>query len=248
MGADDNIKFRGVDEADKGTAKGTDNTSTTTQDTRTETAGTGVGSGGSTAGTGETEKEVVSELVILNEQEKRDERNRRRRERYAQQKAENGGTVKPRKVNGNKAKQTAKQADNTQVKAIISTISTLVASRPNMAHWQLTPAEIESLATPISNIMAESEAFAKVAEHSDALALITACFTIFVPRVVISIATMPKKEVKGKNGGNVTDITSRPKSTTQKADNGTDKKSDIKPTTSSANVNQSEHWIGGVLA
>ena len=65
-----------------------------------------------------------------------------------------------------------------------------------MAHWQLTPQEIESLATPISQIMAKSAALAQLGEHSEAIALVTACFTIFVPRIVISSSMKPKKENK----------------------------------------------------
>ena len=187
------IKKVGADGAERGSTESKSST-----DSRTATAGPGAGAGAGAENRGSkgTSEEKFSTMVTVEktDEEKRLERNAKRRERYAKQKADNGQQVKPRKVKAGKTN--TESIDNTQIAAIISTVSTLVASRPNMAHWQLTPQEIESLATPLSQIMEKSAALAQLGEHSEAIALVTACFTIFVPRIVISSSMKPKKENK----------------------------------------------------
>lgn len=174
--------------------------STSTADS---TADSGRTADGRTDGrTTETEKEKSVVVSVLTEeqerQRKREERNAKRRERYAKEKAENGQPVKPRKVNGTK-KSTTNVVDSSQIATILATISTIIASRPNMAHWQLTPNEIQQLANPIGNMMSKSEAFAQLGEHADAIALVTAVFTIAVPRVVISLSLAQQNKEKKQN-------------------------------------------------
>lgn len=163
-------------------------TSAGTADKRGTGAGTGSGTG---TGTSAEEKKPTGLANVETDEQKREKRNARRRELYAQKQAEAG--KKPKKVNEKKAVQ-PQVATSDQIGALLGTVSMIVASRPNMAHWQLTPKEIESISTPLSNMIAKSEALEAMAEHSDALALATACITIVVPRAVISISQM--KEVK----------------------------------------------------
>lgn len=242
---------------DTGTAErkaetvGSGRSSSTATERGTGTAtgrGTGETTGTATGTAGEAEKEKPVRVAILSDEEqKREERNRKRRERYAKQKAENGGTVKPRKVNATK-QQPKQTADTTTVSMVIGTISGIVASRPNMAHWQLTPTEIEQLAQPITNMLAESEAFQGLQEHSDAIALVTACFTIFVPRIVLTVATMPKKESK-KDGGNIRTIhTDRQRAGQKNKDSDTDTKPSKEPANNGSNDDNTQPWLGGALA
>ena len=60
-----------------------------------------------------------------------------------------------------------------------------VASRPDMAVWQLRPEEATQLATPIANMIQKSEALQKMGEYSDAIALVTASLVIFAPRAMV---------------------------------------------------------------
>ena len=165
--------------------------SSSSTDTRTRTGGTG---GTGTGGTGGTtgEKEVISTMADV-EEEKRLERNRKRRERYAKQKAE--GTQKPKKVNTKKSKEII---DTTQIETLIKTISVMVSSRPGQEHWLLLDSEVKALAEPLTNILKDSSAFSSISEHSNAVALVIACITIILPRTIKSITDISKKKKKEK--------------------------------------------------
>ena len=168
---------------------GGDTKSKSPTDTGTRTGGTGgTGTGGRTRGKTTTEKEVVSTMVDV-EEEKRLERNRKRRERYAKQKAE--GTQKPKKVNTKKAKDAI---DTTQIETLIKTISVMVSSRPGQEHWLLLDSEVKALAEPLINILKDSNAFNSISEHSNAVALVIACITIILPRTIKSITDISKKK------------------------------------------------------
>lgn len=144
---------------------------------------------GRTAGKAEEEKPLGLSAVEESDEEKkkREERNAKRRARYAEKKAN-----KPKKVNNSKGKQAG--VDQTQVEAVIMTLSSIVAKNPKTVYWQLSEAEVTQLATPLTNIMSKSDALTSMSEHSDAFALVTACFTILVPRAIMTMQMLPKKE------------------------------------------------------
>ena len=172
---------------------GTGNTkSSSSTDTGTRTGGTGGTGTGGTGGKTTGEKEVVSTMVDV-EEEKRLERNRKRRERYAKQKAE--GTQKPKKVNTKKTKEVI---DTNQIETLIKTISVMVSSRPGQEHWLLLDSEVKALAEPLTNILKDSDAFSSISEHSNAVALVIACITIILPRTIKSITDISKKKKKEK--------------------------------------------------
>lgn len=178
--------------------------SKSTADSRTEKgrAGRGrAGSGraGSTADGAEKEKKSTGLPTVdetEEEKKKREERNAKRRARYAEKKAN-----KPKKVNTGKGKQNG--VDQTQVEAVIMTISSLIAKNPKTVYWQLSDDEVTQLATPLTNIMSKSDALNTMSEHSDAIALVTACFTILLPRAIMTMQMMPKKEKKERRKANV---------------------------------------------
>lgn len=139
--------------------------------------------------TDEAEKKSTSlSMVDADEEAKREERNAKRRARYAEQKANGGGTVKPRKVNKNTAKKELDSFTNKQLIALLVSVSAIAASRPNNGHWMLTDAEAETIVTPLCNIMNKYEAFNKVSENGNEIALAVACISVFAPRVMISVA------------------------------------------------------------
>ena len=171
---------------------GGDTKSKSPTDTGTRTGGTGGTGTGGTGGKTTGEKEVVSTMVDVEEQ-KRLERNRKRRERYAKQKAE--GTQKPKKVNTKKTKEVI---DTNQIETLIKTISVMVSSRPGQEHWLLLDSEVKALAEPLTNILKDSNAFNSISEHSNAVALVIACITIILPRTIKSITDISKKKKKEK--------------------------------------------------
>ena len=171
---------------------GGDTKSKSSTNTGTTAGGTGGGTGGRTGGKTTGEKEVVSTVADV-EEEKRLERNRKRRERYAKQKAE--GTQKPKKVNTKKAKDVI---DTTQIETLIKTLSVMVSSRQGQEHWLLLDSEVKALAEPLTNILKDSNAFNSITEHSNAVALVIACITIILPRTIKSITDISKKKKKEK--------------------------------------------------
>ena len=171
---------------------GGDTKSSSPTNTGTRTGGTGTGTGGRTGGTTANKEKVISTMADV-EEEKRLERNRKRRERYAKQKAE--GTQKPKKVNNKKSKEVI---DTTQIETLIKTISVMVSSRPGQEHWLLLDSEVKAIAEPLTNILKDSNAFSSISEHSNAVALVIACITIILPRTIKSITDISKKKKKEK--------------------------------------------------
>ena len=203
---DGGIVIRKVDEpgTEKGTETGTrgtgrSNTGESTTDSRTTGRTTGTNTGGSGRSTGRStakeQKEVIPGLPVLDDEKerKRLERNAKRRERYAKEKAEQGQSVKPRKVN-TKKKQDEQKLSTEQLNTFVKTISLVVASRPNCEHWLLSDSEIESITTPLAKMLAESEIFEKLGEHSNQIALVTACVTVFMPRIIKTTMIMKEKK------------------------------------------------------
>lgn len=148
------------------------------------------------AGTTE-EKENIPRLVDvdipseLSEEEKRERRKIRDRERYQKKKAE-------KLAGGNSSSAGASVIDGNQLNVILLTVSGIIASRPNMSHWQLSPQEVEQITTPLSKILAKNEKLGNLGEHADAIALMIASATVIVPRVIVTISKA--KEEKQKNG------------------------------------------------
>ena len=211
-----------------GSARNSSSTNTTTSHSGT----TGRSGDRGTDGTEGTAKEKdILGLAILTEDEKKayenaDEterkrllRNAKRREKYAKEKTEKGEQVKPRKVN--KKKSTKKdEIDRTQINGVIVGLSTVIASRPNCQHWLLTETEVDSITKPLTEMLKESEIFEKVAENSNQIALVTACLTVFAPRVVTTVMIEKEKKKHAKPSGKV----SNPKNENQKSNIGNDKR------------------------
>lgn len=90
----------------------------------------------------------------------------------------------------------ASAGDTKQVEILLTTVCAIIGSRPGLEMFVLTPAEAKQIAEPLSNILAKNEALAgAMSEHGDAVALVTACFMIFVPKF-IAYKQNPKKEKK----------------------------------------------------
>jgi len=204
MGAESGVKIEPVSGEDRNqtgvSATGTRTTAPTAQagdrTGRTDTAGGRTDTTGGKTG----EKDGLSdglEQNLLTDEQKREERNRRRRERYAEQK---GTTPKPRKVRKSK---TANVIDTTEIDKMLCNLSTIVASRPNMAHWQLSEQEVHTITQPLGNILQKYGLFDKVTENSNEIALAVACVSVFAPRIMVSVAVAkqnakPKENVRAE--------------------------------------------------
>ena len=204
-----NIEPAGESGTDRGNGT-SGKSSSATSTTASGGSGSGNGNGGSGSG-GRTATETIKgkelpELALLTDEEKKqyseaDEkeqkrllRNAKRRQRYHDQKAETGQTVKPRKVKQTAKEETKPSLDVTQLNLIVASLSSVVASRPNCEHWLLTEAEINSITVPLSKMLAESQMFASMGQYSNQIALCMACITVFMPRLIITV--QKQKEVK----------------------------------------------------
>ena len=216
---------------------GTGNTkSTSSTDTGTTGRTGGTGTGGRTGGKTTTEKEVISTVVDV-EEEKRLERNRKRRERYAKQKAE--GTQKPKKVNTKKSKEVI---DATQIETLIKTISVMVSSRPGQEHWVLLDSEVKAISEPLSNILKDSNAFNSISEHSNAVALVIACITIILPRTIKSITDISKKKKKEKEVKKNVELRG-----SQRKNNTNDKRNNGNTTANDTHNGSNAIWYGDAI-
>lgn len=83
-----------------------------------------------------------------------------------------------------------------QISGLILSASAIVASRPDMAIWELQEAEAKQLATPIANMIAKSEKLQNMGEYADAIALVTASLVIFAPRAMVFADQQKKKKVE----------------------------------------------------
>lgn len=182
-----------IQEIGGGRTTGQSSTSGSSTDTRTKSGGSRGSRGNRSGGSGgktTNEKEIVSTVADVEEQ-KRLERNAKRRERYAKQKAE--GTLKPKKVNNKKSKEVI---DTSQIETLIKTVSVMVSSRKGQEHWLLLDSEVKAIAEPLTNILKDSNAFSSISEHSNAVALVIACITIILPRTIKSVTDINAKKKK----------------------------------------------------
>ena len=210
---------------------------TSTSPTNTGTGGTGRGTGGRTGGKTTGEKEVISTMADV-EEEKRLERNRKRRERYAKQKAE--GTQKPKKVNTKKSKEVIEPS---QIETLIKTISVMVSNRPGQEHWLLLDSEVKAIAEPLTNILKDSNAFSSISEHSNAVALVIACITIILPRTIKSITDLSKKKKKEKEVKKNVELRG-----SQRKNNTNDKGHNGNTTANGANNGTNTIWYGDAIS
>lgn len=105
---------------------------------------------------------------------------------------------KPRKKQQPKKADTAFSAE--QISALIVGASSIVGSRKGFEMFALTEPEAMQLAAPISNMMAKNEKLANAGEYADAIALVTAAFLIFTPRIIM-YTDMKKEEKKRQKEG-----------------------------------------------
>ncbi|MCQ6337862.1 hypothetical protein NPM14_31055 [Bacillus cereus] len=144
---------------------------------------------------------------------KLEEKRKKDRERKARSRA----NKKPSPRSSGKAK--APSMEILQLKPILTTVSKMVESREGFEVWALSESEIDALCEPIQNMLAKTAALEKVGENSDAIALVIACFTIFIPKFLVWNATRKMKKAQvvtnyaksiqptGNTGGNKTGTT-----------------------------------------
>ncbi|MEB8855036.1 hypothetical protein P4H06_00990, partial [Bacillus cereus] len=153
------------------------------------------------------------EAELSEEEKKLEEKRKKDRERKARSRANTKSS--PR----SSGKSKAPSMEILQLKPILTTVSKMVESREGFEVWALSESEIDALCEPIQNMLAKTAALEKVGENSDAIALVIACFTIFIPKFLVWNATRKMKKAQvvtnyaksiqptGNTGGNKTGTT-----------------------------------------
>ena len=141
--------------------------------TKTTTAGgagttTGAGTGNTDTGTAK-EKELLG-VASVNESPvpKPSTPTKPKRKRVQKKKAKNDETFNAE-----------------QITMLLMTMSTIMSNSERGAIFALTEIECKQLAEPIANIIANNDSMKELAKHSDSVALATACFMIFAPKIFV---------------------------------------------------------------
>lgn len=92
-----------------------------------------------------------------------------------------------------------------QITALIVSISSIFASRDGLEMFALSELEAQQIATPLANIIAKNEKFSGISEHADAIALVTACFVVMVPRFMLYFDAQKQKKMKAAGGVKLVD-------------------------------------------
>lgn len=212
-----------------GTGKRTSSESTTSTTSSSGKRGTGTGTG-----RGKTEKEKPVELALVENPE-------------PPKQGKPKTTRKPRKK-----KEEPKLIDQTSLNMVIGSISAVVASRPDCEHWMMTEAEINSITTPLSKMIEESELFKDVGNYSNQIALVMACGTVFIPRIILTVQKGKEKKQREITGNAVETNVGTGKGIAKKKTYSkpviTDRTNQADPSTNDANINTSKPWFGEALA
>ena len=108
----------------------------------------------------------------------------------------------PKKKTRAKRQKKSEQGNFTaeQVSALIVALSAIAASRPGLEMMLISKTEADTIATPLCNIIAKSERFKDLGEHTDAIALVTACLVVFAPRIILLANAAKEKKAREKAG------------------------------------------------
>ena len=225
-----------ITDTGKETAKetGRKGTGETTGSSTSTTSNSGEGRGNGRARARKTKEEVVSGVVAVEVPET-----------PKQQKPKT--TRKPRKK-----KEEPKLIDQTSLNMVIGSISAVVASRPDCEHWMMTEAEINTITTPLSKMIEESELFKDVGNYSNQIALVMACGTVFIPRIIVSVQKGKEKKQSEITGNSVVTNVRTGKGRTKKKENtepiDINRADKADSSADDANINPSQPWFGDALA
>ena len=102
---------------------------------------------------------------------------------------------KPKRKRAARKKKTT--VDSESVEKLLLTVSSVVATRQGMEHWQLSKQECKTIAEPLVEVMDKYDVSKTFADNAPEIALAVACISVAVPRVMISAQ---KRKVKNNDG------------------------------------------------
>lgn len=213
MGTKDEKRLSGTDPKPEGSIDtGNKSNGGTAGNTSSTTAGAGTSGTGSSGGSGagKTEEKKVPQSGLLDVAEAPPAPEAPKKKQIKKK--------KPAK----KKPDTAPALSSDQISSLIVSISTVIATRENLSMFALSEMEAEQIATPLANMIAKSEKLSAVNEHADAIALVSACLIIMLPRFIMYFDVIKQKKLQANGGVKIVD--SRNKETKSTAsDRGADR-------------------------
>ena len=109
---------------------------------------------------------------------------------------------KPKKAKATRTKAKAQKPvfEADQLDAIIVAVFDLIASRPNMGVWKITKQEAHSISVPLCEVLAKYDQLNTFTQNSAEIALIVACISIMVPRVIATAKINKELRQDGLSG------------------------------------------------
>ena len=149
---------------------------------------------------------------------------------------------KPKRKRTPRKKKTT--VDSESVEKLLLTVSGVVATRKGMEHWQLSKQECKTIAEPLVEVMDKYDISKTFADNAPEIALAVACFSVAVPRVMISAQKRKVKKDDGMGGKASTGSAGKRLDENRKSKT-TVRKDDEKSATSTSDDNQ-EYGIFGL--
>ena len=87
-----------------------------------------------------------------------------------------------------------------QITAILLTVSAILSNSESTQFFALSKREAEQIAEPLANIIATNDSLNALSKHSDSIALVTACFMIFVPKLVMFLTYKKQQKALKEKG------------------------------------------------
>ena len=146
---------------------------------------------------------------------------------------------KPKRKRTPRKKKTT--VDSESVEKLLLTVSSVVATRKGMEHWQLSKQECKTIAEPLVEVLDKYDISKTFADNAPEIALAVACFSVAVPRVMISAQ---KRKVKKDDGmGGKASTGSAGKRLDENRMSKTVSGKDDRKSTNNAKNDDSEFWI-----
>ena len=105
---------------------------------------------------------------------------------------------KPKRKRTTRKKKTT--VDSESVEKLLLTVSSVVATRKGLEHWQLSKQECKTIAEPLVEVMDKYDVSKAFADNAPEIALAVACISVAVPRVMISAQKRKVKKDDGMGG------------------------------------------------
>ena len=105
---------------------------------------------------------------------------------------------KPKRKRTPRKKKTT--VDSESVEKLLLTVSSVVATRKGLEHWQLSKQECKTIAEPLVEVMDKYDVSKTFADNAPEIALAVACLSVAVPRVMISAQKRKVKKDDGMGG------------------------------------------------